>query len=210
MTYLLVYNLHRFRTAVQSPDVLMRGNGSPGRSTLLAVIAVFSALVALGTFMTIPLPPPVFEIIWSPVVFLTLAYFADPATSFSATAMGGFLGEALNVAYKAGGSPIYPFGMVWSTGPMVLFVYWTRKKGTRALALAMTAAIIFETLGFFLADWAFYAYGLFGYGSPSDAVTAFWAAFPDVPTTMFQLVYVPVVLYLIKTSAPAFKRLGFG
>ncbi|MDG6988901.1 MAG: hypothetical protein JRN21_06195 [Nitrososphaerota archaeon] len=185
-------------------------NGSPGESTKLAVVAVFTALVAMGTFFSVPIPPPVFEIIWSPIVFLALAYFTDPATSFTATALGGFLGEALNVAYKAGGSPVYPFGMVWATGPEILFVYWARKKGTRTLALAMVAATVYETLGFFLSDWAFYAYGLFGYGSPTDAVTSFWAAFPDIPSTMFQVVYVPVVLYVIKTAAPAFKRLGFG
>ncbi|MDG6951188.1 MAG: hypothetical protein JRN12_05025 [Nitrososphaerota archaeon] len=183
---------------------------SPGRSTRLAVVAVFTALVAMGTLFSVPIPPPVFEIIWSPVVFLTLAYFTDPATSFTATALGGFLGEALNVAYKAGGSPIYPFGMVWATGPEILFVYWARKRGTKTLALAMVAATVYETLGFFLSDWAFYAYGLFGYGSPTDAATAFWAAFPDIPSTMFQVVYVPLVLYTIKTAAPAFKRLGFG
>ncbi|MDG6963422.1 MAG: hypothetical protein JRN27_03440 [Nitrososphaerota archaeon] len=183
---------------------------SPGRSTRLAVVAVFTALVAMGTLFSVPIPPPVFEIIWSPIVFLTLAYFTDPATSFTATALGGFLGEALNVAYKAGGSPIYPFGMVWATGPEILFVYWARKRGTKTLALAMVAATVYETLGFFLSDWAFYAYGLFGYGSPTDAATAFWTAFPDIPSTMFQVVYVPVVLYIIKVAAPAFKRLGFG
>ena len=164
----------------------------------------------MGTFFTIPVPPPVFEILWSPTVFLSLAYFTDPWTSFSATAVGGFLGEALNVAYKSGGSPIYPFGMVWATGPEVLFVYWARNRGRRTLALAMVAATVFETLGFFLTDWAFYAYGLFGYGSPADAITAFWTAFPDIPAVMIQLVYIPVVLYIIKVAAPAFKRLGFG
>ena len=186
------------------------GTTEPPRSRVLAVIAVFSALIAMGTFFTVPIPPPVFEIIWSPVVFLALAYYTDPATSFSATAIGGFLGEALNVAYKAGGSPIYPFGMVWATGPEILFVYWARNRGTRTLALAMAAATVYETLGFFLSDWAFYAYGLFGYGSPTNAVTAFWAAFPDIPSTMVQLVYIPIVLYVIRASAPAFERLGFG
>jgi hypothetical protein len=182
---------------------------SPERSTVLAVIAVFSALVALGTFFTIPIPPPVFEILWSPTVFLSLAYFTDPWTSFSATAIGGFLGEALNVAYKSGGSPIYPFGMVWSTGPEVLFVYWARNKGIRTLTLAMVAATVFETMGFFLSDWAFYSYGLFGYGSPAGVLAAFWTAFPDIPATMLQLAYIPVVLYIIKAAAPAFNRLGF-
>jgi uncharacterized membrane protein len=182
---------------------------TPERSTVLAVIAVFSALVALGTFFTIPLPAPVFEILWSPTVFLSLAYFTDPWTSFGATAIGGFLGEALNVAYKSGGSPIYPFGMVWSTGPEVLFVYWARSKGTRTLTLAIVAATVFESLGFFLSDWAFYTYGLFGYGSPAGVAEAFWTAFPDIPATMLQLVYIPIVLYIVKAAAPAFHRLGF-
>jgi uncharacterized membrane protein len=194
---------------VESTGTPAREKRSPGHSTLLAIVAVFSALVALGTFFTIPIPPPVYEILWSPMVFLSLAYFTDPGTSFAATAIGGFLGEALNVAYKSGGSPIYPFGMVWSTGPEILFVYWARNKGLRTLTLAMVAATVFETMGFFLSDWAFYAYGLFGYGSPKDVVAAFWTAFPDIPATMVQIVYIPVVLYIIKAAAPAFNRLGF-
>lgn len=178
---------------------------------MVAVVAVFTALVALGTFYTIPLPPPAYEILWSPIAFLVLAYYTDPWTSFSATAVGGFLGEALNVAYKGGGSPIYPFGMVWATGPMVLFIYWARSRGTKALAFAIVAAVVYETMGFFLADWAFYTYGLFGYGSPSDAVTAFWTAFlSDVPATMLQVAYIPVILYLVRVSGPAFRRLGLG
>jgi len=182
---------------------------SPSRDTTIAVTAIFASLVAAGTFFTIPLPPPAYEILWSPAAFLALAYFTDPLTSFTATALGGFIGEALNVAYKAGGSPIYPFGMIWATGPEILFVYWARNRGTRTLVFAMVAATVYEAFGFFLSDWAFYTYGLFGY-TQASAVTAFWTAFTyDVPSTLVQVVYIPVVLYIIQAAAPAFKRLGF-
>jgi hypothetical protein len=103
------------------------GSASVRPNVRLAVIAVFAALIALGTVLSIPLPPPLFEITWSPAIYLALAALTDQWSAFSATAIGSFLGEAYNVAYKAGGSPIYPFGMVWARAPEVLIVAWASK-----------------------------------------------------------------------------------
>jgi uncharacterized membrane protein len=181
----------------------------------LAVVAVFSALIALGTVVSIPLPPPLYEITWSPAIYLALAVLVDSATAFDATAMGGFIGEALNVAYRGGGSPIYPFGMVWARGPEVFIVAWAKKRGTRTLVIAMIIATVFETLAFFFSDWAFYNYGLFGYvcstsnGSPCTSVLgAFGVASTDF-FTMVDVVFIPVALMLIKAARPSFRRLGF-
>jgi hypothetical protein len=181
---------------------------SPGKSTAIAVIVVFSALIAVGTILSIPLPPPLYELTWSPAIYLALSALVDSGTAFDATVIGSFLGEAFNVAFKGGGSPIYPFGIVWARGPEVLIVSWARGKGTRTLAAAMAAATVFETLAFLLSDWAFYSYGLFQYGSPTDAVTAFWAASPDL-ATLLDLAYIPVALLLVQRARPAFGRLGF-
>ena len=96
----------------------------PPVSVRLAVTAVFAALIAVGTLLSFPVPAPLYEITWSPAIYMALAVLVDGTTAFSATAVGGFIGEALNVAYKAGGSPIYPFGMVWARGPEVFIVIW--------------------------------------------------------------------------------------
>ncbi|MDG7016418.1 MAG: hypothetical protein JRM82_03480 [Nitrososphaerota archaeon] len=174
----------------------------------LAVIAAFSALIALGTVASIPLPPPLFEITWSPAVFFALAVLTDKWSAFSATAIGSFLGEAYNVAYKVGGSPIYPFGMVWARAPEVLIIAWASRKGNKALALSMVLATVYETAAFFFPDWAFYTYGVFGYGSPTDIATGFYSALPDV-FTLVDIVYVPLAFALIRAARPAFARLGF-
>ncbi|MDG6898249.1 MAG: hypothetical protein JRN24_00780 [Nitrososphaerota archaeon] len=186
----------------------MATNVIAGPSTRIAVLGAFSALIALGTLLSIPLPPPLFEITWAPAVYLALAVLVDRKTAFSATAIGGFLGEAYNVAYRAGGSPIYPFGMIWARAPEVLIVAWAAQRGNKTLARAMAAATIFETLAFFFPDWLFYVYGLFGYGSPTDIVTGFLYASPDF-FTMVDLLFIPVAFALIRAARPAFLRLGF-
>jgi hypothetical protein len=177
------------------------------------VIAVFSALIALGTILSIPLPPPLYEITWSPSIYLSLAVLVDSATAFDATAMGGFIGEAFNVAFRGGGSPIYPFGMVWARGPEVFIVAWAKQKGTRALVVAMIGATVFETLAFFFSDWAFYNYGLFGYVCSNGSVcTSTLAAYGLASAdffTMLDLAFIPVALVLVRVAKPSFRRLGF-
>ena len=179
----------------------------PKRSTTLAVIAVFSALITVGTVLAIPLPWPLYEITISPPIYLALAAMVDSYTAFDATAIGGFLGEAINISFR-GGSPIYPFGMVWARGPEVFIVAWARKKGERTLALAMAAATVFETLAFFFPDWAFYVFGLFQYSSPTDVATAFGYAAFDFGT-LVDLAFIPVAILIIRRATPAFRRLGY-
>ena len=177
------------------------------RSTTLAVVAIFSALITLGTVLSIPLPYPLFEITWSPPIYFALAVLVDSATAFDATAIGGFIGEAINIGLR-GGSPIYPFGMVWARGPEVFIIAWAKHRGTKMLAITMVIATVFETLAFFFSDWAFYAYGLFQYGPPTSAISAFWLAAYDFGT-LLDLAYIPVAFILIRAARPAFRRLGF-
>jgi hypothetical protein len=186
------------------------GNGglSPTKSKSLAVVGIFSALIAVGTIISIPLPYPLYELTWSPAIILALAVLVDSVTAFDATAIGSFVGEAINVGFR-GGSPIYPFGIVWARAPEVFIVAWARQKGTRALVVAMVGATVFETLAFFFSDWAFYTYGLFQYGSPTDVATAFTFASIDFGT-LLDLAFIPVAFVLIRAARPAFRRLGFG
>lgn len=193
---------------MSQPRPVVRGKNLVRLNVRLAVVAVFAALIALGTVLSIPLPPPLFEITWSPAVYFALAALTDSGTAFSATAIGSFLGEAYNVAYKAGGSPIYPFGMVWARAPEVLIIAWASRKGNKALAISMVIATVYETVAFLVPDWLFYTFGLFGYGSPVSLVTGFYAASPDV-FTMVDLTFIPVAFALIRAARPAFERLGF-
>ena len=184
-------------------------SSGPRRSVRLAVAAVFAAIIALGTILSFPLPPPVFEITWAPAIFLALAALSDRWTAVMATAMGSFLGEFYNVSFKSGGSPIYPFGMIWARAPEVLIVAWGAAKGGRWLVASMVVATVYETMAFFVSDWLFYTYGLFGYGTPTTVYAGLVAALPDV-ATMLDIVFIPVALGIMYAARPAFRRLGFG
>jgi len=180
----------------------------PRKSLKLALASVFAAIIALGTILSFPLPPPIFEITWSPAIFLALAVLADRWTAVTATAVGSFIGELYNVSFKSGGSPIYPFGMLWARAPEVLIVAWGASRGGKWLVASMVVATVYETFAFFVSDGLFYTYGLFGYGSPTNLLGGFALALPDF-ATMFDLAFIPAALLIIYSARPAFRRLGF-
>ncbi len=184
------------------------GSRTPPASSRLALVSVFSALVAVCTIVALPLPPPVFEITLAPAVYLALAALANKWDALAATAIGGFAGELFNIATKAGGSPIYPFGMVWARAPEVLIVAWAAKRGGRTLALAMAAATVYETFAFLVPDWLFYTYGLFGYGSPTDIYSGLALALPDL-ATLADLAFIPIAFAVIAAAGPTFRRIGY-
>ncbi len=193
-------------------DPTLRWSVEPGPNVTLAVTAVFGALIAVGTMIIIPLPKPLAELTLAPAIYLALAVLSDRWTAFNATAIGSFIGETLNGTLY--GYPlIYSFGIVWARAPEVIIVGWARNKGVKTLVAAMVGATIFETLAFFLSDWAFYYYGLFGYVCNNGSVcTNLWDAYALASIdllTVLDLVFIPVALLLIRAAAPAFRRLGY-
>jgi uncharacterized membrane protein len=180
---------------------------TPNKSRRLALVAIFSALIAVGTMLAIPLPPPVFEITLAPAFYFTLAALADKWDAFAATAIGGFVGELFNITTR-GGSPIYPFGMVWARAPEVLIIAWAANKGRKTLALAMVVATVYETFAFLIPDWLFYTYGLFQYGSPTTLYSGLLLALPDL-ATFADLAFIPVAFAIIAAAGPTFRRLGY-
>lgn len=182
-------------------------DGKPPISIRLAVTSIFASLIAMGTFLSIPMPLPLYEITWSPAIYLALGVLTDQWTAFSATAIGGFIGEAINVAYKGGGSPIYPFGMIWARAPEILIVVQGARRGRKWLMISMVVATVFETLAFFFPDWYFYTYGLFQYQVPAGS-TPLVTALGDFGT-LVDVVWIPVAFGLIYAAGPAFRRLGF-
>ncbi len=181
----------------------------PARSVKLAIASVFAALIALGTILSIPLPPPVFELTWAPAIYLALSALSDRWTAVTATAVGSFIGEFYNVSFKPGGSPIYPFGMLWARAPEPLIVSWGVSRGGNWVYYSMILATVYETFAFLISDWLFYTYGLFGYGAPESLYAGLLAAVSDL-ATMADLAFIPVAIGIIYAAGPAFRRLGFG
>jgi hypothetical protein len=183
------------------------GRTAPTPSRRLAFVAMFSALIAVCTIISIPLPKPLFEITLAPAVYFALAALTDRWDAFAATAIGGFVGELFNVTTR-GGLPIYPFGMVWARAPEVLIIAWAANRGTRTLAFAMAVATAYETFAFLVPDWLFYSFGLFGYGSPSDLYSGLVLALPDL-ATFADLAFIPIAFAIIAGAGPTFRRLGY-
>ena len=182
------------------------GTSKPAASRRLALIAVFSALIAVCTIIAIPLPYPLFEITLAPAVYFALAVLVDKWDAFAATAIGGFVGELFNITARAG-SPIYPFGMVWARAPEVLIIAWAANKGRRTLAFAMVVATVYETFAFLIPDWLFYTYALFGYGVGAEQ-TALGLALFDLGT-LLDIAFIPVAFAIIAAAGLTFKRLGY-
>jgi len=183
------------------------GKKKPASTVRLSVVAVFAALIAVLTILAIPLPYPLYEITVAPAVYFALSVLVDPWSAFSAIAVGSFVGEAYNIASR-GGPPIFIAGIVWARAPEALIISRARGKSLKVMAIMMFIATVYETLAFFISDWIFYTYGLFSYGSPTDAVTGFIDALPDLGT-MLDAAFIPVALILVKTAGPRFKQLGF-
>lgn len=183
----------------------LRRQRSP--SLTLAVVIVFSALIAVSTFLSVKLPVPLGEITWAPPIYMALAVLAGPLVGAEATAIGSFIGESLNVAWF-GWPAIYAPGIVWARAPEALIIGWARKKGTKTLAASMVLGTVFETLAFFFPDGLFYTYGVFGYGSPVSLSKGFATALPDF-LTLLDLAFIPVAFLLIRAARPSFRRLGF-
>lgn len=184
------------------------GRRAVSKNLRLSLVAVFTALVAVGTMISIRLPPPLFEITLAPAIYLAYAALGDKWDAFAATAMGGFIGEFYNISVSPGGSPIYPFGMIWARAPEALIVAWAVGRGNRTLALAMVAATAYETFAFLISDWLFYTYGLFGYGSPVSLYSGLVLALPDLGT-FADLAFIPVAFGIIAAAGPSFRRLGY-
>ncbi len=173
----------------------------------LALTAGFSALVAVGTIVSIPLPQPVAEITLAPAFYFALAVLADKWDVFAATAIGGFVGEFFNISTR-GGSPIYPFGMVWARAPEVLIIAWAAKKGKKTLSIAMVVATVYETFAFLIPDWLFYTYGVFDFGAPTTLYSGLVSASYDL-ATFVDLAYIPIAFAIIAAAGPTFRRLGY-
>jgi hypothetical protein len=183
------------------------GRKKPASSVRLALVAVFAALIALLTIFSIPFPPPLYELTLAPAVYFAFSVMVDPWTAFSAIAVGSFVGETYNIASR-GGLPIFIAGIVWARAPEALIISRARGKSWKAMAGIMVLATVYETLAFFIPDWLFYTYGLFSYGSPTDAVTGFYAALPDL-LTILDAAFIPIALVIMKTAGPRFRQLGF-
>ncbi len=190
-------------------------------SLTIARIGAFSALIAVGTILSnvlfgFPLPPPLSEITAAPVFYLAIAALFSRRVGFWATLVGSAVGETMNI-FLFGEAPgalalTYVPGIILARAPEVLIVYRFRNRSLRFLAIGMALATVFETLVFFIIDWAVYSFTAFycpqsPCGS-SGIVNGFVLASFDFGT-LIDLVWIPLALALVVAARRSFNTQFF-
>lgn len=154
----------------------------------VALFSVMIAVTVITNLIMVPMPYPLAQYDLSPVLIYTLGVLVSPllAGTIVATAM------AIGVGYKM---MIYGFPPVFIVGAMVvrgieaaLISYLVRMKDpiqtstvTPWEIIAMAIGAVWETVGFFLADW--YLFGL------AFAMT--------VLLTIVDVIFIPVAIGVI-------------
>jgi uncharacterized membrane protein len=170
----------------------------------LAQIAIFSALIALGTgILRIPLPPPIGEITLAPIFYLPISVLFSRKVSFWSIVIGSAVGEAISVT-SSGFPLIYVPGIVWARAPEALIIYKFRNRSMRWIAFGMVLATIYETIAFLIPDTFFYAYSLFSYSGATDLASGFAIASLDL-LTLVDLAFVPVAMAIVVIARRRFR-----
>lgn len=153
---------------------------------VLARTSVFAALVALGTAISIPMPPPLTTINLGPLLIFLTAILLGPIPGLLAGAIGSGVGlwaaSTLNLALiPPGFFGIFIIGIVSVRGTEGLIVGALRKLNE---PLAMIIGGIWEIVVFFLLDWILFGFLI------AIAVTA--------TGTAVDLIYVPIGIVVIR------------
>ena len=130
--------------------------------TRIAQSAVMSALVAVLTIASIPMPPPLSTVTLAPVAIFVASIFLGPEVGFVSGLLGSAIGFTIAatvgiVGGAAPGSALFPIflvGIIVARGPEG-FVIGTLRR--RSEILAMVLGTIYETAVFFTIDF-FYTY----------------------------------------------------
>lgn len=180
-----------------------RINPGGDRSKVLALSAVLSALVAVLTFIIIPVPPPIGGFDASSILILSLPILLGAELGTIIVCTGEFVGTLfLLVAGLA--LPYYLPGIVAVRGPEAYIVgriarsglFGKGREGTRQL-LAASLGPIWETAGFIIANY--YLYYLF-YGAETAVVASLALVF-----TLIDLVWVIPAIAVVTAVKNGFK-----
>lgn len=186
-------------------------------SLTVARIGAFSGLVAVGTILSnvlfgIPLPPPLSEITVAPAFYMAIAALFSRRVGFWSTAIGSAVGETINI-FVFGEAPgafalTYVPGVILARAPEALIIFRMRQRTLKFLTAGMAIATVFETIVFFLIDWAVYSVTAFYCTQPpcssSGFVGGFYLAAFDF-ATLIDLGWIPVALALTLAARRAFN-----
>jgi uncharacterized membrane protein len=132
------------------------------RSKIISLSGVLAALVAVLTFIIIPVPPPVGGFDASSILILSLPILLGPELGMVTICLGEFVGTMFLLAAGLA-LPYYLPGIVAVRGPEAYFVgkigrsglFGKDREGSRQF-LAMIIGPIWETFGFIAANYYIY------------------------------------------------------
>lgn len=132
------------------------------RVTRITQSAVMSALVAVLTIISFPLPPPLSAITLAPAAIFVASIFLGPRVGLISGLFGSAIGFTIaatvgTVGGAAPGSALFPIfllGIIVARGPEGYIIGTLRRRNE---ILAMVLGTIYETLVFFMIDF-FYTY----------------------------------------------------
>lgn len=167
----------------------MQGKGSV--SLNVATVGIMSALMAVLSYASIVVPPPLGSIDASSVLIFLVAILYGPVIGVSITCIGQFVGKGLLISFYGYPAVFIP-GVVAVRGVEALIIgviaRKTFKGGYGLEVLAMIIGVLWETVGFVIAD-----------------VYLFGAAAIATVLTIVDLVWVPFGIAAIAYVRTAFK-----
>ena len=173
------------------------------RSIVVAVSGVLSALVAILTFIIIPMPAPIGGFDASSILVLSLPIILGVELGTIIVCIGEFVGTMFLVAVGLGYIYYLP-GIVAVRGLEALFVgkiarssLFGRSEVSARQIVATVIGPVWETGGFIAAD--FYLYYLL------TGLTGAIAASISLLSTLIDLLWVPIALAVVSAIRQAFR-----
>jgi uncharacterized membrane protein len=164
---------------------------SAPRSLYVATVGVLSALMAFMAMFAVVLPPPIGSIDTSSVLIFVTSILYGPSFGLIITVIGQLIGKGVLIT-SVGWPAIFIPGIVAVRGPEALIVGYigrSKKIGRIREPLAMVVGVIWETVGFVVADfWLFGIAGAIG-----------------VLFTFVDIIWVPVAIAAIYYVRLSFK-----
>jgi uncharacterized membrane protein len=150
-----------------------------------------TALIAAGTAVSVPMPPPLTAITLAPPIIFVTAILMGPYVGFLAALIGSGVGLYVASAYlpiPPGFLGIFVLGIMIVRGPEGLIIGLLRRVTEVG---AMIIGTGFEVVTFFLLDWYLFGFEI------ALTLTAFG--------TMIDFIYVPVGVVLLRAIRSSVK-----
>jgi len=150
----------------------------------IARTSLMTALIAVATMISIPMPPPLSALMLAPTMIFVAGILLGPILALISSSLGSAVGYIAGYSVGVISVPpafvgIFLLGIVVARGPMGLAVGMLRKVNEVA---AMIIGVLVETAIFFVADWY-----LFGF--PTALITL---------GTLVDLIHVPIAYGVLR------------